>query len=80
MRFRLNRRLPNGGQERIEVDEIDAIAVFSELDYVPSGEVKSLSVREQLRGRPRFAGLNGPMWGDGVLLYEDQATYESNSR
>ena len=79
MRFRLTRRRPDGSTERIEVDEQDALKVFGELGYIPRGEVKSPSVRHELRGRPRFTELLGPLWGDGVLLYEDTATYEANA-
>jgi hypothetical protein len=42
---------------------------------------KSIAVREEIAGQPTFAELMGPAYdGEGVVRYEDWATYEDLSK
>lgn len=38
------------------------------------------SQREELRGQPKFLGINGPMWGADHIRYECPTTYAEMSR
>ena len=53
----------------------DALKMFADEGFVPSGGYGGQHLREELRGQPQFLGLCGPMWGgmrDGlpVIRYE----------
>lgn len=66
----------------------------AEIPFKVTGECKSPSVREELRGQPKFEGFYGPMWGgmmengehkfDGTgtptIRYESASSYDILSR
>jgi hypothetical protein len=44
------------------------------------GQCKRRGIRPELHGQPVFSGLLGPMYGgQGIVRYEDPATYDAMS-
>ena len=65
--------LTDTGFESVHFD-VDAENVLPAMEirgYIQRGTVTSPHVREELRGLPRFAGLQGPMWNGNGIRYED---------
>ncbi len=66
------------------LDAFMSVRGFSETGRKPSTAQlghKFVNVREEIAGQPTFAELTGPMYdGEGVVRYEDWATYEDLSK
>jgi hypothetical protein len=68
------------------IDTTDQIAEFEARGFKTTGPETRGCLREELRRKPKFEGLCGPMWGgtadngDPIIRYEDWDTYNILSR
>lgn len=65
-------------------DAADFEQMLAASDHPYTGTDDSLRLRHELRGKPTFAGLNGPMWGGEhngtiVIRYETPGAYKTLS-
>jgi len=68
------------------IDAADAVAEFAKRGFQMTGHQMATHLRPELRGKAKFEGLCGPMWGgtddngDPIIRYEDWDTYNILSR
>ncbi len=77
-------QMVDGWMDERKFSEADLIAFMASCGYPQAGVNANPRQRVELQGRPRFAGVNGPMWdglkdGVPVIRYEDPAAYRALS-
>ncbi|WP_072389479.1 hypothetical protein [Hyphomicrobium sp. CS1BSMeth3] len=83
MRYRLV-QLINGQWTTSDFSEESVVTEMEARGFAFNGLSRNAAVMTELRSRPQFLGLLGPMWGgiedgEAVLRYEDPAANEALS-
>lgn len=62
-----------------EVLSVSLIAFMAARGFTFRGLTDNQRQREELRGHPKFSGINGPMWDGDAIRYECPESYQDLS-